>query len=344
MLLSQYCSFWNAKSRRAASGHSGGREPTVALESGERLAQRRVQRMSFAQNLKERKTPEVFRKILVATDFSPRAELATQRAMRLPLANRGTIVLAHILPPNIPSKYKTAVENQAHISLQTLSSRISRTYQKANATSVRVVPALRQGIPSNEVIQLAHSEHAELVVIGRHGHRIIRDLVLGSTAEKVIQKANVPVLVVNRKAYAPYAHPIIGLELTDTTRSNIALALRVVDAKTPEIALVHALSVPFEHYIPDAQLNAYRRQCQAKATAKISAMLCLFGDEVRWAVVVKRGDPRIVLLKEIKERAADLIVLGTHGGNAFSRALLGSVTAHVVRTVECDVLVSPDRE
>lgn len=294
--------------------------------------------MPHTRERQKQKSTEAFRKILVATDFTARGHLAVQRAIRLPLAKGASIILAHVLPPNIPSKYKAAIEKQARGSLHRLAYRIARKHQKA--ANVTVVPLLLEGISYDEIVRLAHSEKAELIVIGRHGQRIIRDLVLGSTAEKIIRKANLPVLIVNRKVSAPYVRPIIAVELADTPRSAIGLTLCVVGPNAA-ITLVHALNVPFERYIGDAQLDAYRRECQDRASSKISAALNAFADEIQSNVVVKRGDARSVLVKEIDERAADLIVLGTHGGNGFSRALLGSVTEYVVRSVECDALVCP---
>ena len=64
------------------------------------------------------------------------------------------------------------------------------------ADARRVVTHHRLGDPSTEIVQLAADLDASLVVIGTHGRRGIRRLVMGSVAETVVRLAPCPVLVV----------------------------------------------------------------------------------------------------------------------------------------------------
>jgi nucleotide-binding universal stress UspA family protein len=56
-------------------------------------------------------------------------------------------------------------------------------------------------------------------------------------------------------------------------------------------------------------------------------------------MVVRRGDPRSVILEEAKEWDADLIVVGSHGYTGIKRLLLGSVAQSVVSHAPCSVEV-----
>ena len=47
---------------------------------------------------------------------------------------------------------------------------------------------------------------------------------------------------------------------------------------------------------------------------------------------------REVLVEAAKERAADLVILGTHGRRGVSRLLTGSVASRVISTASCPVL------
>jgi len=51
------------------------------------------------------------------------------------------------------------------------------------------------------------------------------------------------------------------------------------------------------------------------------------------------GDPAKAILEEAKEWDADLIVVGSRGLSASERAVIGSVSSHVVHHAPCDVLV-----
>ncbi len=53
-----------------------------------------------------------------------------------------------------------------------------------------------RGNPVDQIIQTAESEACDLIVMGTHGHGIIADAVMGSTARRVIRRCRIPVLVV----------------------------------------------------------------------------------------------------------------------------------------------------
>lgn len=186
---------------------------------------------------------------------------------------------------------------------------------------------------------------ADVIVLGKHGRRVIRDLLLGSTAEMVIRAANIPALIVKLKPSGSYCRPVIAIDLEDTARSTIELTLRLLGPKVRDISVLHAYAAPFEGFITPSfssrELNAYRRECRVEALSKLHRLLKLAGDTVRWEIAVKRGDPRFSLVRESAAHRVDLMVLGTHGRSGLSRALLGSVAEYVVRSAECDVLVCP---
>lgn len=53
---------------------------------------------------------------------------------------------------------------------------------------------------------------------------------------------------------------------------------------------------------------------------------------------------RFLVLKLIKQRRMDLVVLGTHGRTGLARTLVGSVTERIVRPAPCHVLtIKPSR-
>jgi len=91
------------------------------------------------------------------------------------------------------------------------------------------------------------------------------------------------------------------------------------------------------------ELDAHASECRAEAMSRLRQLLELERGKVCWEAMVKRGDPRNVIMSEISAHHADLIVLGTHGRSGLSRAVLGSVAEYVARSAPCDVLLSPPR-
>ena len=54
---------------------------------------------------------------------------------------------------------------------------------------------LALGDPATEIIKLARTEPIDLIAMTTHGHRLVGDLLLGSTADKVRHQVNIPVLL-----------------------------------------------------------------------------------------------------------------------------------------------------
>ena len=61
---------------------------------------------------------------------------------------------------------------------------------------VQIVQELREGPPFVEIIRYAREAEIDLIVMGTHGRTGLAHVLLGSVAEKVVRKANCPILTV----------------------------------------------------------------------------------------------------------------------------------------------------
>jgi nucleotide-binding universal stress UspA family protein len=186
----------------------------------------------------------------------------------------------------------------------------------------------------------------DLVVVGRHGHRPFRDLLVGSTAERVIQKGDVPVLLVARRARSGYHRPIAAVDLSETSGAMLDLAVRVLAPARRMLDVVHVYETSYDEMLRRVATNparaAYTRECRAQARGAVAKLIgeSAAAPVVR-AVVLRRADTRRAILSAARVRGADLIALGTHGRTGFGHWLLGSVAEAVMRHATCDVLVAP---
>ena len=79
-----------------------------------------------------------------------------------------------------------------------------REYLDALSSELRgegyeVKTVLAMGDPATEIIKLARAEPIDLIAMTTHGHRLVGDLLLGSTADKVRHEVDVPVLLLKVK-------------------------------------------------------------------------------------------------------------------------------------------------
>jgi nucleotide-binding universal stress UspA family protein len=296
-------------------------------------------------NSTENERPAPFQHIFVATDFSPGAVRAIARTGRLPLAEGGKLTVSHVLSDRMPEKARADAEKHARRHLEHVAKSLRKAAAALGRRDITVSSELCEGQPYVEIIRHARAVAADLVVVGRHGRRPVRDMFIGSTAERVIRAGDLPVLVVSGKASRGYRRPLIAVDLEDTCRSVVTVALRALGPEAPSATMVHAYHVPFEGFIsPGASpgdmtdIRKEYRQMAASGLAKLQASLSPLG--VKWQTVIVRGDPRTAMLAEAVRRRADLIAVGTHGRSGIAHALIGSVAEWVIQTAACDVLVA----
>ena len=67
--------------------------------------------------------------------------------------------------------------------------------RELEAEGYEVNAILALGDPATEIIKLARTEPIDLIAMTTHGHRLVGDLLLGSTADKVRHQVNIPVLL-----------------------------------------------------------------------------------------------------------------------------------------------------
>lgn len=66
---------------------------------------------------------------------------------------------------------------------------------KLEESGIRAAPEALQGSAGDALLRVAEAREADLIVVGRHGREGLAGLLLGSTAEYVVRRAKVPVLV-----------------------------------------------------------------------------------------------------------------------------------------------------
>lgn len=143
----------------------------------------------------------MFKKILVPTDGSPLAEKAATIAATMAKAQDGAVVGVYVLDP-FPY---IGIGDASAVGLQAYLAEGQAVAQKAlqrlsEVCAVQGVPFISDTIERNVVyegiIQTADDEQCDLIVMGSHGHRGVKALILGSVAQKVLTHTQKPVLII----------------------------------------------------------------------------------------------------------------------------------------------------
>jgi nucleotide-binding universal stress UspA family protein len=143
------------------------------------------------------------KRILWPTDFSELATKALDYARDLREVFGAELHVVHVVseqlvipPPGFPSLSKEAL-NLAHTKvLEDASAHLKRVVDPLSTGNSSVKCVVLSGTPWVEICNYAKSFGVDLIVIATHGVTGLKHILLGSVAERVVQHAACPVLVV----------------------------------------------------------------------------------------------------------------------------------------------------
>lgn len=288
------------------------------------------------------------RTILAASDFSFDAHRAARRAALLAREHGATLRLLHVVHPDAAAKaaqqrlrspldLDQRVSLDAHHSLDSLAADVS-------TPGVTVEREIRSGVVLDEI--LAAADHADLLVLGPRGLRPIHELILGTAAERLLNKSQRPMLVVKQEPASPYRRVLVPVDFSDHSLTAARFARLLVP--NAELCLFHAFDSLAEGTLRTAGVSEetiaqYRAQDEREAREEMDKLIAEIGPmSVPPLPLVQRGDPRVQISATAESYAADLIVIGKHGRSRLAEYFLGGATRLTLARAQCDVAVVPE--
>ena len=141
-----------------------------------------------------------YQKILVPTDFSDHSKLALRYALEMASFYKSEITLFHTFEQQIhPAFYASGIVSMFEIDsdLKKRANEAMATFRKElGKPAIKTNYVLAEGAAYHEIVEYTKKENFDLLVIATHGLRGLEHFLIGSTTEKVIRHAEIPVLAV----------------------------------------------------------------------------------------------------------------------------------------------------
>ncbi|TQF14966.1 universal stress protein [Myxococcus llanfairpwllgwyngyllgogerychwyrndrobwllllantysiliogogogochensis] len=282
--------------------------------------------------------PRGMTRLVVATDFSLRSELALARALRLPLGMGATFTVMHAGPPLEGSPAGIVAGERC---LRKAVSAVARRLRQRQ--DVTVHEELRRGDAVDAAVAVAREQGAELVVLGgTHVTAPGRELGERSTVRRMVRRLDTSVLTVLPHPARPYASPLVAVDFSRESRRALELTLRlcpltlvevlhVVDTRADEAAL-RARGASPERFLV---LQREREDAARVALARFLAPYRETGRELE--ARLRGGEPGESILAHAAELGTDLLALA---GSGQAEGCGVSLAERVLARSSCDVLVS----
>jgi nucleotide-binding universal stress UspA family protein len=290
--------------------------------------------------------------VLVATDLSPTADAAMEWGSELAKERGGRLVLVHALDLHGPLSdfLPSPPDLDEHLQGAAVA-RLDELGASLRERGLDVVTRLEIGVASQAVVRVADELAPDLVVQGSRGlNPRLAQLLLGSTARRIVQHCSRPVLTVHpgdhqrraRDGRIVVRHVLVPTDFSQDAERAARTARALLGAgEGARISLLHAYHLPVEYTAYGTIPTAVPFHADVVAVAEeklVEAAGALTAGGLAVETFAREGYPPEVIVETARELDVDLVAMGTHGRTGLRHLLLGSNAERVIEHAPCPVL------
>jgi nucleotide-binding universal stress UspA family protein len=270
-----------------------------------------------------------FAHIAVPVDGSTTAERGVKYALELARGG-GAVTFCSVVDPSLvclPATYGVALDPGPMLGVldDDAAEFCRRARAEAEAAGLTADAAVLHGECVAAIESLVRQNGSGAIVVGTHGRTGLARTVLGSVAEGLMRRSDVPVIVVHEDDLTRTGPIAVALDESPAAHAALETAIGIASTRGTSIALIHArdVAVPDHDRANSLMLGAVKR---------------VHARGLKADVIVREGRAADVLLAVANELGCSMIVMGTHGRPLVQRLVLGSVAAYVVEHAKLPVV------
>lgn len=260
------------------------------------------------------------KRIIVPVDFSEQSEFALKVAVSMAKKYGSEIFALHMLElsQGVFTSPEGPYVDQSLFFVELAKKKFEGFLNKPYLKGIAITPIIKHFKVFSEVNEVAMKHGADLVVIGSHGADGLKEIFLGSNAQKVVRHSNIPVLVVkNDLPEFKVENFVFASDFKEEDLGALRKAKDFARKLKAELHLVY-INTPADHFLS-----------QDDALKKIDAFLEKAGTKDKVTIYndysVEQG-----VLNFGKSVQADLLGIPTHGRKGVSHFFMGSIGEDIV--------------
>ncbi len=260
------------------------------------------------------------KKILVPTDFSDQALYAFEAAASIARKSNAELHLYHVIEvPDYPEitdiiAYRTLGSTDV---LEEIEKKLAQTADCDQCSDIEVTYSVDFDTPYEKISRKAADGQFDLIVTGSHGRQGLNKILVGSTAEKVIQHA--PCLVLTIKEPVSYFSPsniVFGSNFYGEIAEGFSALQDFADLYD---ATLHLLKVNTRSHFETSRYSRELMESFAEEQKLSNYTINIYNDDSE-----EEG-----ILHFSRDMQADLICVPTHGKTGLSHLIGGSIAESV---------------
>jgi nucleotide-binding universal stress UspA family protein len=275
------------------------------------------------------------KKIIVPCDFSEQAVNAFRVALDLAEQSKGEVHLVNVI--ELPIMHDTVlmpVLTFEETLLEELQQKVEKQFQKLSSKygseNVKVRSKVLFGSTAHMILDYITSEKIDLVVMGTHGARGVREYLIGSNAEKFVRRSTVPVLAIKKYVKVSSIRNIVFPNTLDTEMHE-DLVMKVKTLQNFFKAKIRIVWINTPTNFTRDTITRKRLADFAKRFMFKDFTIHIYNDPFEETGIIN-------FAHEVK---GDMIAMGTHGRKGLVHLLTGSVAEDVLNHVDCPIWTYP---
>lgn len=274
-----------------------------------------------------------FKKILVATDFSPASDQALEHAIALARTYSSQLYIVHVIPIDLMMAPELSQASRAKLRASA-EENLKKTFRAGRFFEVPYETILREGSLWPTLEALIETINVDLLVLGTHGGGPLRKLVIGSSAEQAFRQAHIPVLTVGPVTGEPLyevelKNILFATDFGPTAEKQAAYAFSLAERNRSRLTLIHVIRTGSWEEAESGPEVAIGKLRQLVPGTELHC-LPLFRVPV--------GRPVEEILRAAKELHADLIILGAKSRKGLAGHVPHTKAYQIVCGAPCPVL------
>jgi nucleotide-binding universal stress UspA family protein len=268
------------------------------------------------------------KKILVPTDFSKPAGIATDVAADIARKSGAELTLLHVIEEAVGNSLNVEGQVSADAGweeklfnmklIEKAKKQMAKVSEEARFEGVRLKTLLRVGTPYHGMNKIITEKKVDLVVMGTAGRSDMEQMIIGSNTEKVVRTAGCPVLTVHNKPATKEFKDIVyatSMDKDEEVFSRIVRSTQKIYDSTIHLVRINTPS----NFQRDVLVKKYMQDFAKRLQLK-NYTINVFND-------VSEEEGIIYFADSIN---ADLVAMSTHGRTGFAHVLAGSIAEDVV--------------
>jgi nucleotide-binding universal stress UspA family protein len=208
------------------------------------------------------------------------------------------------------------------------------------------------GIPYREVNRLAAEHNISAIVVGSHGHTLMQDVMLGSTACALLQNTRFPVLLARLEIINDenglscdtacenlFQHILFPTDFSDTAERAFQYLEHIVSETKCQVTLLHVQDKT--HFSAEQQQLLHKFDQVDKERLERMQQQLLHRGAAKVDLEILYGSPTEIILQHTRSKEYSLVVMGSQGRGFIAEIFQGSVAHNVARLAPLPVLFIP---